>query len=166
MTPKFYGKYRGKVEGNVDPLMQGRIQVSCPAVLGDGRMAWAMPAAPFAGPQVGLFLVPPQNANVWVEFEEGDPDSPIWAGCFWGQGEVPATPAVAETKILKTDSVTVQLSDLSGGGGLTIEVKPPAVTSPLKIALTAAGIELSNGKSKVMLTTANVDVNDGALQVM
>ena len=92
---KFYGKYRGKVEGNVDPLMLGRVQVSCPPVLGDGKLAWAMPAVPFAGPQVGFFVVPPQNANVWVEFEQGDPDSPIWAGCFWGTGEVPASPAVA-----------------------------------------------------------------------
>jgi hypothetical protein len=163
---KFYGKYRGKVEGNVDPLMQGRVQVSCPPVLGDGKLAWAMPAVPFAGPQVGFFVVPPQNANVWVEFEQGDPDSPIWAGCFWGAGEVPASPAVAEIKMLKTDAITIQISDLAGAGGLTIEAKPPAVSTPLKIALTSSGIELSNGKSKVMLTTANVDVNDGALQVM
>jgi type VI secretion system (T6SS) baseplate-like injector VgrG len=162
----FYGKYRGKVENNVDPLMQGRVQVSCPPVLGDGKLAWAMPSVPYAGPQVGLFVVPPQNANVWVEFEQGDPNSPILAGCFWGPGEAPASPAVADIKMLKTASISLQLSDVQGGGGLTIEVQPPAVSSPLKIALTAAGIELSNGKSKVMLTTANVDVNDGALQVI
>jgi hypothetical protein len=163
---KFYGKYRGKVERNLDPLQQGRLQVSCPSVLGDGRLAWAMPSVPYAGPQVGLFVVPPENANVWVEFEEGNPDNPIWAGCFWGTGEAPATPAVADIKLLKTASISLQLSDASGAGGLTIEVKPPAVSTPLKVALTSAGIELSNGKSKVMLTTANVDVNDGALQVV
>ena len=34
---EFYGKYRGKVENNVDPMMLGRIQVSVPAVLGGGE---------------------------------------------------------------------------------------------------------------------------------
>jgi uncharacterized protein involved in type VI secretion and phage assembly len=163
---KFYGKYRGKVERNVDPLGQGRIQISCPSVLGEGKLAWALPSVPYAGSQVGLFLVPPENANVWVEFEEGEPDIPIWAGCFWGTGEAPATPAVADVKLLKTASISLEMSDVKGKGGLTIEVKPPAVSSPLKIALTSEGIELSNGSQKVKLTTANVDVNDGALQVM
>ena len=41
-----------------------------------------------AGSGVGLFTVPPVGANVWVEFEGGDIDYPILAGCFWGQGEV------------------------------------------------------------------------------
>ncbi len=163
---KFYGKYRGKVERNLDPLGEGRIQISCPSVLGEGKLAWALPCVPYAGSQVGLFLVPPERANIWVEFEEGNPDSPIWAGCFWGTGEAPATPAVADVKLLKTASISLEMSDVQGKGGLTIEVKPPAVSSPLKIALTSEGIELSNGSQKVKLTTANVDVNDGALQVM
>jgi len=42
---------------------------------------------------VGLFFLPPKGANVWVEFEGGDPDYPIWSGCFWSDGEVPAQPA-------------------------------------------------------------------------
>ena len=71
---EFFGKYRGKVENNLDPLQQGRLQVSVPAVLGEGRLSWAMPSAPFAGPQVGLFAIPPQGANVWVDFEGGDTD--------------------------------------------------------------------------------------------
>ena len=81
---QFFGKYRGKVENNIDPMMLGRVQVSVPAVLGSGQLSWAMPCAPFAGPGVGLFTVPPVGANVWVEFEAGDPDYPIWSGCFWG----------------------------------------------------------------------------------
>jgi Type VI secretion system/phage-baseplate injector OB domain len=163
---EFYGKYRGKVENNVDPLQQGRVQVSVPAVLGDGRLSWAMPCVPFAGSQVGLFTVPPVGANVWVEFEAGNPDHPICSGCFWGKGEVPATPAVAEKKVFKTDSVTLELSDLPGGGGVTIEVKPPAVSTPLKLVLNSSGIELSNGSSSVKLTPASVSINNGALEVI
>jgi len=87
---KFYGKYRGTVTNNVDPLMLGRVQVECPAVFGDGRQNWAMPCTPYAGDGVGLFLVPPNDASVWVEFEGGDPRTPIVGGCFWEVGQVPA----------------------------------------------------------------------------
>jgi Type VI secretion system/phage-baseplate injector OB domain len=163
---RFYGKYRGKVTNNVDPMQQGRVQVSVPAVLGDGSLSWAMPSVPFAGPQVGFFAVPPANANVWVEFEGGDPDYPIWSGCFWGTGEVPALPAVAEMKVIKTGAVTVTLNDLPGAGGFTVEVAPPAVATPLKIACTSAGIEISNGAASVKLDPATVNINNGALQVI
>jgi hypothetical protein len=163
---QFFGKYRGTVENNLDPMQQGRVQVRVPAVLGDGRLSWAMPCAPFAGPSVGFFAIPPTGANVWVEFENGDPDYPIWTGCFWGPGEVPALPAIAAMKVLKTDAVTVTISDLPGAGGLTIEVNPPAVATPLKLAFTAAGIELTNGAASVKLTPASVSVNNGALEVI
>ena len=165
MSP-FYGKYRGTVENNIDPLMLGRIQVSAPAVLGDTTLAWAMPCVPYAGSGVGLFLIPPVGANVWVEFEGGDPDYPIWTGCFWGVGEAPATPAIPQMKVLKTDGITLTLSDLPGAGGLTIEVNPPVVATPLKLVFDATGIELSNGVAKIKLTPASVSVNDGALEVI
>jgi uncharacterized protein involved in type VI secretion and phage assembly len=82
----YYGKYRGKVENNIDPMQMGRVQVSVPAVLGESTLGWAMPCSPFAGSGVGFFAVPPTGANVWVEFEGGDPDFPIVAGGFWGTG--------------------------------------------------------------------------------
>ncbi len=165
-TGRFFGKYRGKVENNVDPMFLGRVQVSVPAVLGAGRMSWALPCAPYAGPQLGLFTVPPVGANVWVEFEAGDPDYPIWAGCFWGAGEVPASPAVPQMKVLKTDGITLTLSDLPGAGGLTLEVNPPVVATPLKMVFNASGIELTNGAASVKLTPASVSLNNGALEVI
>jgi hypothetical protein len=163
---EFYGKYRGKVENNIDPMQQGRLQVSVPAVLGDGRLSWAMPSVPFAGSQVGFFAIPPVGTNIWVEFEAGNTDFPIWTGCFWGTGEVPAVPALAEMKVIKTGSITMTLSDLPGAGGLTIEVNPPAVTTPLKLVFNASGIELSNSAASVKLTPASVSVNNGALEVI
>ena len=162
---QYYGKYRGKVANNIDPNQLGRIQVSCPDVFGDGRLAWALPCTPYAGPGVGFFAVPPQDANVWIEFEGGDPDYPIWAGCFWSDGQVPG-PAVATTKMLKTDGLTVTIDDLSGAGGVTLEVASPAVATPMKIALTSSGIEISTGSASVKLDPASVSLNDGALQVV
>jgi type VI secretion system (T6SS) baseplate-like injector VgrG len=163
---RFFGKYRGKVENNIDPFQQGRVQVSCPAVLGDGSLSWALPCAPFAGSGVGLFTVPPVGANVWVEFEGGDPNYPICSGGFWGVGEVPALPALAGMKVLKTDSVTLTLSDLPGIGGFKVEVSPPAVAVPLKLVFDAAGIELTCGAASVKLTPISVSINNGALEVI
>ena len=118
---RYFGKYRGKVEMNMDPMMQGRVQVSCAAVLGDGQMSWAMPCSPYGGSGVGFFMIPPVGANVWVEFEGGNIDYPIWSGCFWGVGEAPASPAVPQMKVIKTDTATITLNDLPGAGGITIE---------------------------------------------
>jgi len=162
----FFGKYRGKCMNNIDPMQMGRIQVSVPAVLGEGRLSWAMPCAPYAGPGVGLFAIPPVDANVWVEFEGGNPDYPIWGGCFWGAGEVPALPALAEIKVFKTDGVTLTLSDLPGVGGFTLEVGPPVVPTPLKLVFDVSGIELSNSAASVKLTPVSVSVNNGALEVI
>jgi hypothetical protein len=163
---QFLGKYRGTVANNADPQMMGRLQVSVPAVLGEGRLSWAMPCAPYGGSGVGFFAIPPNGANIWVEFEGGDPDYPIWSGCFWGLGEVPAQPAVPFVKILKTDNIMLKLDDTPGAGGFTLEVNPPVVPMLVKIACTASGIEISHGAQKIMLSAASVSVNDGALEVM
>ena len=77
----FWGKHRGIVVQNVDPLGVARLQVEVPGVLGPGRSVWALPLLPdgrlenYAPPQIG--------AKVWVEFEGGDPSRPIWTGFFW-----------------------------------------------------------------------------------
>ncbi|HLF26609.1 MAG TPA: phage baseplate assembly protein V [Anaerolineae bacterium] len=162
----FWGKYRGQVVNNTDPLQLGRIQVSVPAVLGQGQSSWALPCVPYAGPGVGLFLIPPVGGNVWVEFEGGDPDYPIWSGCFWAQGQVPAAPALAQMKVLKTEGATLTINDLSGGGSCTLEVGPPIVPAPLKLVFDPSGIELSHGAASIKLTPTSVSVNNGALEVI
>lgn len=159
---QFFGKYRGKVENNVDLMQLGRIQVSVPAVLGEGRSSWAMPCSPYAGSGVGLFTIPPNKANVWVEFEGGNPDYPIWSGCFWGTGEVPASPAIAEMKVLKTDTATITINDTPGAGGVTIET-----TTGMKIEISATAIEISNGMgASIKLEGPKVSVNGSALEVI
>jgi hypothetical protein len=162
----YFGKYRGTVENNVDPQQMGRVQVSVPAILGEGRLSWAMPCSPYAGPSVGFFAVPPNGAQVWVEFEGGDPDYPIYSGGFWNLGEAPAQPAVPFVKIFKTDCISLKLDDTPGAGGFTLEIKPPASATALKISGTAAGIEISNGSAKIVLSPVSVSINDGALEVI
>ena len=168
-SARFYGKYRGLVQNNLDPFGQGRLQVSVAAVLGDASLAWAMPCAPYAGPGVGLFLIPPVGAQVWVEFEGGDPDYPIWVGGFWGQGEAPSPvpgPHQVAQKILKTEALTLSLNDLPGGGGVTIEAGPPAVPVATTIEITASGVTISHAAATIELTAAGVAINGDALRVL
>ena len=158
--PPFYGKYRGKVTDNDDPNGLGRIRVKAQDVLGDEESGWALPATPYAGDGVGLYLIPPVDAFVWVEFEHGDPDYPIWTGCFWGTRDtVPGSGP--DIKVLQTDTGTITIDDTDGDSSITIET-----TSGLKIVMDTGGIEISNGEQKITLSAASVSVNDGALEVM
>jgi len=73
------------VVDNLDPMQMGRIVAQVPDVLGETPSSWAMPCVPAAGIQAGCFFVPPIGSQVWMEFEQGNPDYPIWSGGFWGQ---------------------------------------------------------------------------------
>ena len=160
-TRVFYGKYRGIVTDNDDPMMLGRVRAKVPAIFGDRESGWALPCAPYAGNKVGFFFVPPIGAKVWIEFEAGDPDSPICAGCFWGIGEVPEEAASPEIKVIKTEFASITIDNKSGEGSLRIET-----ALGLKIMLSASGIELRNCSSNIKLTPASVSINEGALEVI
>lgn len=92
---RYYGKYRGFVVDNDDPEQLGRLKLTVPSVLGDAVVTgWAMPCAPYGGAEgQGTLFVPDVDAGVWVEFEEGDLEFPIWVGTFWskpgGASELP-----------------------------------------------------------------------------
>ena len=105
---KYYGKYRGFVtkDGNKDPQKRGRLKLRVPSVLGDEETDWALPCLPFGGlADQGFFAVPEVDAQVWVEFEEGDIHRPIWTGTFWQpETEVPAEASLEQptTRLFKT----------------------------------------------------------------
>lgn len=153
--PQMFGKYRGIVTDNIDPESIGRVQVMVPAVLADAP-SWALPCSPFAGPDVGLCLVPPVGANVWVEFEGGDTDHPIWSGCFWGPGQYPAEASVQppdQVQVLKGYGFKLVANSV-GPTGLTIEVSPPMAQRTLRIVLDNDGIKVTNQDEQTM-TLAN-----------
>jgi uncharacterized protein involved in type VI secretion and phage assembly len=157
----FNGKFRGVVDDNRDPLFLGRIRAKVQDVFGDRVSGWALPSVPYAGSGVGLFLIPPTGASVWIEFEHGDPDYPIWSGCFWAQGEAPVQPAIPEKKVLKTDAATITIDDTPGAGGVTIET-----TAGMKIEIKVSGIEINDGQGgSIKLTGPKVSINDSALEV-
>jgi hypothetical protein len=73
---KIDGFYRGRVVSNDDPLQLGRVKVKVYPwfeEVKDEDCPWAEPAW-----QGGILYVPPRNAWVWVFFEGGDVEKPVW----------------------------------------------------------------------------------------
>jgi len=164
--PPFFGKYRGKVENPIDLQGLGRIQVSVPDVLGDGTMAWAWPCLPGAGPGVGFYAIPPKDAKVWVEFERGDPDYPVWSGGYWDTGDAPAPvgPTAFLTKAWKGENFSLEILDMPGATTLTLTVK--TALADAKIEAGVSGMTISLGSSSVKLALDGVSINGSNLKVL
>jgi hypothetical protein len=156
------GLFRGEVVNNIDPERRGRLQISVPSVFGDNPLMWAMPCVPYAGPGVGHYFLPPNGAKLWIMFEGGDPEYPVWMGGFWeSAGDVPASPQIPEIKVLKTDTATVTIVDGPGPATLTIEGQ-----GGLKIEMGPSGVEIANGQgATVTLQGPKSSINGSALEV-
>jgi uncharacterized protein involved in type VI secretion and phage assembly len=168
-TPRrYYGKFRGTVLNNIDPMQIGRVQVIVPDVTGVMLSSWAMPCAPVGGMQHGMFAVPPVGAGVWVEYEQGDPDYPIWVGCFWGTA--PEVPALARAVPPGVPGLTMQtvlqngmvISDVPGPtGGIMLKSATGAT-----LIVNDTGIYIQNGKgASIVMVGPTVTVNQGALVI-
>lgn len=155
----YFGKYRGKVLDNIDPMIMGRLLVAVPNVPMN-EVNWAMPCVPYAGPQVGFYAMPPIGANIWVEFEGGDINYPIWVGCFWSEGEVPLE-APPETKVFKTEFNTFILDDLPDVGGMTLMSEPECLDDPCSMMFNSAGIQIEIPESSIDMTTATISATTG-----
>jgi uncharacterized protein involved in type VI secretion and phage assembly len=166
---KYYGKYRATVINNIDPMQIGRIQVIAPDVSNVIPTSWAMPCVPVAGIQMGLYTVPPIGSGVWVEFEQGDPDYPIWVGCFWGTAaEVPALarmvpPVLAGITLQTTLQNGLTVNDVPGPtGGIMLKSATGAT-----IIVNDTGIYIQNGKgASIVMVGPAVTINNGALAIV
>jgi uncharacterized protein involved in type VI secretion and phage assembly len=165
---RFYGKYRGTVVNNVDPLQTGRLQAIVPDVSAVMLTSWAMPCMPVGGIQTGVFALPPIGAGVWVEFEQGDPDYPIWTGSYWGSAaEVPALarlvpPGLFGITLQTTLQNGIVVSDLPGpAGGIMLKS-----TAGATIIVNDTGIYIQNGKgASIVLSGPAVTINAGAMVI-
>lgn len=190
---RYFGKYRGRVTDNADPSNLGRLRASVPSVFGDLDSPWALPSVPYAGDNLGFYMIPPVGAGVWIEFEAGSLSSPIWSGCYWTSGQLPNS-ATPDIKIIKTDAHTVTLDDTSGSekveilhkdgtvivldsngvqvthsGGATIVIDASSITidnNGPKVTLEASSITIDNNGKKIELGAASVTINGSSLEVM
>ena len=158
---------------NIDPEQLGRISATVLDILGNVPTTWALPCVPVAGMiglQSGIYVVPPIGANVWIEFEHGDINYPIWSGCYWGDtsqiplpalGGDPATPPIV-LQTVGQNAVTIGGDPITG---ITISCGPPELPSSPQITLTPMGITLRAGPCSISVTVASVSINNGALEV-
>jgi hypothetical protein len=166
----FYGKYRAIVTDVDDPDNRCRIRATVPAVLGDHPCGWAMPAAPFAGDGHGFVMLPKVGSGVWIEFEAGQLDSPIWSGGWWANGQRPDPQGPGVRVIVSEQGHKIVLDDDSGevtvahGGGPAIKLTADEITitvGPCEIKVSTDSISLNNGLIKVGL--AGVSLVNGAM---
>ena len=157
---------------NIDPEMRGRLIVNVPDVLNLIPSTWAEPCVPLAGPTglaMGVYMVPPIGTGVWVEFEHGDPNHPIWVGCRWGApSDVPplakvGLPVSPNIVMQTAGQNTLVISDLPGPtGGIMLRSLTGA-----SITVNDTGIYIQNGKgASITMVGPSVTINNGALVVI
>lgn len=166
---RFYGKYRGLVNDNKDPLGLGRLQVSVPAIPGMTKN-WALPCTPYAGNQVGFYTIPPIGALAWVEFEGGDPAHPIWSGCFWQTDQVPSEVETnaddpSQVKVLKTRVASLWIDDTDQKGQVQLKFNDSTVeNSPtITVVIDTTGLVItcqgSSATSKITMTPEDIQTS-------
>lgn len=170
---KRFGKYRGVVTDNADPLKRARVKVRCDDALGSEQL-WAMPCVPYAGKGVGFVAIPPVGAGVWIEFEQGELSMPIWVGCFWAKDELPTGAGEPDLKMWKTDAITLTFDDkaddvtLENSSDTMIKMTDEVVTTAKqgKHAVSSSAVTSeAGGKGKLEVKTASVSVNTGTFEV-
>jgi uncharacterized protein involved in type VI secretion and phage assembly len=165
---RFYGKYRGTVINNVDPMQQGRVQAMVPDVTGVIPSSWATACVPITGKQYGMWVLPQIGTGVWIEYEQGDSDYPIWSGCWWGSAAEPpalalaAAPGVPSIVLQTQGQNTLMISDVPGAaGGILLKTNTGAM-----ISISQTGIIITNGQgASIVMAGPSVTVNQGAMVV-
>jgi uncharacterized protein involved in type VI secretion and phage assembly len=166
---KYFGKYRATVLNNADPELRGRLILSIPDVLKTTPSPWAEACAPLTGPigaPMGVYMVPPVGTAVWAEFEQGNPDYPIWVGCRWqAAAEVPPNaftgPATSPNIVFQSlGQNMLVISDAPGpAGGIMLKSADGA-----SITITNLGIHIQNGKgARIDMAGPSVNINNGAM---
>jgi len=169
----FPGLYRGTVTINVDPELRGRLMLQIPDVLSFSPSTWAEPCTPLAGPTgpaMGVYMVPPIGAGVWVMFEHGDVNRPVWMGCRF---DIPANvpplalvgnPADPNILIQSLLQHSISISDVPPTpvtGGIVLKS-----TTGAMIVVNDSGIYISNGKgATITMLGPTINFNAGALTV-
>lgn len=169
----FPGLYRGTVTVNADPEFRGRLLLSIPDVLSFVPSTWAEACTPLAGPTgppMGVYMVPPIGAGVWVMFEHGSVDKPVWMGCrFDIAANVPplalvGNPADPNIMIQSLLQHSISVSDMPPSpltGGIILRS-----TTGAMIVVNDSGIYISNGKGAMMtMVGPTINFNVGALTI-
>lgn len=134
MSDRYLGKFEGVVVDNDDPSGLCRLDVRVSVLT--HPTGWCLPALPYAGKGVGLALVPPIGAKVWIEWPGGDlRRPPIWSGAYWAPGDDGVAGAGPGTiRLVTPGGHAIEVSDddgsitLTSSGGASITIGKDAIT--------------------------------------
>lgn len=107
---QYFGKYRAKVHNVNDPEKRGRIRVLCPKVLGQAVSNWCEPCIPVAYNFGGDFAIPKVGETVWVEFEGGDVNKPIYTGGWWSTNSTPSSGYNTENRFITWGDCKIEMT--------------------------------------------------------
>jgi len=155
---RFFGKYRGTVTDVDDPDNNGRIKAQVPAVMGETEVGWALPAFPFAGDGHGYVMLPEVGSMVWIEFEAGNLDFPIWSGGFFLAGQRPTPDGNAQRVIVSKNKHQIVLDDYAD------EVIVKHNGGP-EIKLDSSTITLTVGGCTIEIATSAITINNGIIKI-
>lgn len=173
---QYVGVYMGIVQDNNDPKALGRLRLNIPVLLGKQvHKAWAEPCLP----SVEVFTIPPIGSQVWVMFEEGDPDRPIWIGCLLktNQPHTEAKNGSPNVRSIKTtEALRISLDDnvkeiqIDTGNGQTITLQKTdqkiLINATQNVEITGNNEVHVNGNSKVTIDGGTVEVNGNSFKVV
>lgn len=94
---RMLGAVKAIVTNIADPEGLGRVKLRFPWLSDSLESNWAQVAAPVAGPNRGLFLMPEVDDQVLVVFENGDINHPFVVGGLWNKTDK-APVAIADGK--------------------------------------------------------------------
>lgn len=158
----YFGKYRGTVSslGQDADGVPFCLKAKIPAVFGDGgESGWARPCVPFAGPGHGFVFIPEVGDTVWIEFEAGRLDAPIWTGFAWRADQTPPSPGAEKVRLIATTKGH-RISLDEDGDEIAI-IHPGGA----KISITASGIALTLGSCSLKISTTEINLNNGMVKV-
>lgn len=155
---RFYGKYRGLVRDIDDPESLCRITAEVPAVYEEKESPWCLPCFPFAGKKHGLVLLPEVGDGVWIEFEAGDIDRPIWSGFWFASNEQPE-PKTSKARVLVTTAGHKLVLDEDEDKIQILHPGGPEFT------MSADEIVLKLGSCELKITQDEINLNSGMVKV-
>ena len=120
MSNEKFGKYRALVIDNQDPEKRGRIRVKCPAIYRESLSPWCEACLPFVSVSSYDIQIPLPNDQVWVEFEGGNVNKPIYTGGWITKSTPVPNPNNRMTKGSLNLSGSLSISDSLSVGGIPV----------------------------------------------
>jgi phage baseplate assembly protein V len=173
---RIHGAVTGIVSNNVDPEDMGRVKLHFPWLSGEDESGWARIAAPMAGANRGVWMLPEVGDEVLVMFAHGNIDQPFVIGALWNGVDAP--PGNNEDgrnnlRVIRSRSghtlvfddtegaETITISDAAQDNAIVIDASQDTVTirSAGRLKLSASrGIELSSAEGSVTIDCATFEV--------